>query len=209
MLSFYSWRPLGTLKRLLSLLTAPILLANQLLPICLASPEEAQALSGFDISAPLRAGQRAVNAFLLSIGIAQVSQFEALLEAPAALSMCAHAQSTKSMSLSCPLQVVVGMVIDQLSLRGVEIKGCSQTSRKILTTQKIPLGHGKLVDVTLAGTKYETMKTVVTQLINDPETGALVVAIGSSAQFNLSLLTPIVDAVAEAKRKGSAGICLP
>ena len=53
--------------------------------------------------------------------------------------------------------------------------------------------------MTLAGTNYDTMKAVVSQLIADPDTGALVVAIGSSAEFNPELaVTPIVDAVSEA-----------
>ncbi|EEX12163.1 CoA-binding domain protein [Citreicella sp. SE45] len=42
------------------------------------------------------------------------------------------------------------------------------------------------------------MKEVVSRLIADPETGALLVTIGSSAQFNPELaVTPIIDAEAE------------
>lgn len=43
------------------------------------------------------------------------------------------------------------------------------------------------------------MKAVVERLIRDPETGILVVTVGSSAQFNPELaVAPIVDAVREA-----------
>lgn len=165
----------------------------------LGKSEEGQALAVSHTGA-LTGGAEAVDAFLASLGIAQVSQFDALFEAPAVLQKASRIKGR-------PRRVTVlsttggggAMVIDQLSLRGVEIGACSDAARADLTAKDIPLGHGKLVDVTLAGAKYDTMKAVVTRLVNDPETGALVVAIGSSAQFSPELaVTPIVDAVAEA-----------
>ena len=134
------------------------------------------------------------------MGIAVVSQFEALFEAPAAL-LQRHRLSARPRHVTVVSTTGGGgaMAIDQLSLRGVEIAGCSATSRQLLSAKNLPLGSGKLVDVTLAGAQYDTMKAVVSQLINDPETGVLLVAIGSSAQFNPDLaVTPIIDAVAEA-----------
>ena len=176
----------------------------------LGKSDEGQALAVSHTGA-LTGGAEAINAFMNSIGIAQVNQFEALFESPAAL-------SKRSKMEHRPKKVTVlsttggggAMVIDQLSLRGVDIAGCSETSRQILTAKDIPLGHGKLVDVTLAGTNYDTMKAVVSQLIADPETGALVVAIGSSAQFNPELaVTPIVDAVAEANASAAPVFAFP
>lgn len=176
----------------------------------LGKSDEGQALAVSHTGA-LTGGVEAINAFMQSIGVAQVNQFDALLESPAAL-------GKRSKLKGRPNKVTVlsttggggAMVIDQLSLRGVEIAGCSDMSRKILTAKGIPLGHGKLVDVTLAGTKYDTMKAVVSQLIADPETGALVVAIGSSAQFNPELaVTPIVDAVAESDTTAAPVFAFP
>lgn len=160
--------------------------------------EEGQALAVSHTGA-LTGGAAAANAFLQSIGITQVNQFEALFEAPGALNYRSRIQGRhKHVTVVSTTGGGGAMAIDQLSLRNVTIAGCSAQSRKILTDQNIALGHGKLVDVTLAGAKYETMKAVVSQLIADPETGVLLVAIGSSAQFNPELaVTPIVDAVAE------------
>lgn len=161
--------------------------------------EEGQALSVSHTGA-LTGSTQAVAAFLKSIGIRQVEQFESLIDAPRALSRL-------KLSPTRPRKVTVlsttggggAMVVDQISARGPAIAGCSATTRAKLEAQKIPLGHGKLVDVTLAGTKYDTMKEVVSTLIADPQTGLLVVAIGSSAQFNPELsVKPIIDAVAEA-----------
>lgn len=164
----------------------------------LGKSDEGQALAVSHTGA-LTGGREATDAFLNSIGISLVSQFEALFEAPAALQKTARlAGRPKHVTVLSTTGGGGAMVIDQLSLRGVEIAACSPASREKLTAQDIPLGHGKLIDVTLAGTEYETMKAVVIQLINDPATGTLVVAIGSSAQFNPELaVTPIVEAVAE------------
>mgnify|MGYP001765275014 CR=1 FL=1 len=161
--------------------------------------EEGQALSVSHTGA-LTGSAQAVAAFLKSIGIRQVEQFESLIDAPRTLSRL-------KLSPTRPRTVTVlsttggggAMVVDQISARGAAIAGCSAAARAKLEAQKIPLGHGKLVDVTLAGTKYDTMKEVVSTLIADPQTGLLVVAIGSSAQFNPELsVKPIIDAVAEA-----------
>ena len=176
----------------------------------LGKSDEGQALAVSHTGA-LTGGAEAMCAFMNSIGIAQVNQFEALFESPAALSKrCKMKHRPKKVTVLSTTGGGGAMVIDQLSLRGVDIAGCSEASRQILTTKEIPLGHGKLVDVTLAGTKYDTMKAVVSQLIADPETGALVVAIGSSAQFNPELaVTPIVDAVAEANASAAPVFAFP
>ncbi len=164
----------------------------------LGKSDEGQALA-ISHTGALTGGAEAADAFLNSQGIAVVSQFDTLFEAPAALAKKARLDGRpRTVTVLSTTGGGGAMVIDQLSLRGVEIAACSPSSRKVLETQDIPLGHGKLVDVTLAGTKYETMKAVVSRLIADPETGTLVVAIGSSAQFDPELaVTPIVDAVAE------------
>lgn len=141
----------------------------------------------------------AVRAFLAQHSVAEVRQFDALFEAPALL-------MKKSQLGSRPRRATVvtttggggAMLVDQLSLRGVELTGLSPASKAFFTSQNIPSGSGKLVDVTLAGAQYDIMKKAITQLINDPETGIVVVAIGSSAQFNPELaVKPIIDAVAE------------
>jgi len=141
----------------------------------------------------------AVRAFLAQHSVAEVHQFDALFEAPALL-------MKKPRLGPRPRRATVvtttggggAMLVDQLSLRGVKLAGLSPASRTFFRSQNIPSGTGKLVDVTLAGAQYDIMKKAITQLINDPETGIVVVAIGSSAQFNPELaVKPIIDAVAE------------
>ncbi len=176
----------------------------------LGKSDEAQALAVSHTGA-LTGRQDAVDAYLTSVGIAQVSQFDALIEAPAALMKKSRLRGRpKSVTVVTTTGGGGAMAIDRLSLQGVEIAGCSSRARQILAGKGINLSHGKLVDVTLAGARYDTMKAVVTELINDPRTGALLVAIGSSAQFNPELaVTPVIDAVAESSNRAAPVFALP
>ncbi|MDC3293003.1 acetate--CoA ligase family protein [Alphaproteobacteria bacterium] len=141
----------------------------------------------------------AVRAFLAHHNISEVSQFDALFEAPALL---LKKPQLKSRPRRATIVTTTGgggaMLVDQLSIRGVNLAGLSPASKMFFNDQQIPCGSGKLVDVTLAGAQYDIMKKAITQLINDPETGIVVVAIGSSAQFNPELaVKPIIDAAKE------------
>lgn len=161
--------------------------------------EEGQSLSVSHTGA-MTGRTEASQAFLDSLGIARVGQFDAIFEAPAALR---RRDRLSGRPRSATVVTTTGgggaMVVDQLSLRGVEIAACGTAARETLIAKGIPLGHGKLVDVTLAGANYGAMRAVIETLISDPRTGALVVAIGSSASFNPELaVQPIIDAVAGA-----------
>jgi acyl-CoA synthetase (NDP forming) len=161
--------------------------------------DEGQALAVSHTGAMV-GGTQAREAFLRHIGIVQVDTLEALLETPAALTKARHAaRRPKRVTVVSTTGGGGAMVIDQLSFRGIEVAGASSATVDALADLNLPIGRGKLVDVTLAGARYEVMKRVIATLIADPETGVVVVAIGSSAQFNPELaVTPIIDAVHEA-----------
>ncbi|MBO6559461.1 MAG: acetate--CoA ligase family protein [Nisaea sp.] len=172
--------------------------------------EEGQALSVSHTGA-LTGSAEAVDALLRSIGIRKAEQLETLLEAPGAL---ARARLQPNRPKTATVIATTGgggaMVVDQLSARGVEIAGASAATKAHFAEHGIPSGHGKLVDVTLAGARYEVMKEAVSTLIRDPETGVLIVAIGSSAQFDPELaVKPIVDAVAAAPEGAAPVLAFP
>jgi len=172
--------------------------------------EEGQALSVSHTGA-LTGSADAVEALLRSLGIRKAEQLETLLEAPGAL---AKARLRPNRPKTATVIATTGgggaMVVDQLSARGVAIAGASAAAKAHFAERGIPSGHGKLVDVTLAGTRYEVMKEAVSTLIRDPETGILIVAIGSSAQFDPELaVKPIVDAVAEAPDDAAPVLAFP
>ncbi|MEL0042999.1 MAG: acetate--CoA ligase family protein, partial [Candidatus Puniceispirillum sp.] len=164
----------------------------------LGKSTEGQALSVSHTGA-LTGEAAAVGAFLRHHHIAEVSQLDALFEAPAL--MLQKARLANRPRVATVLTTTGGggaMLVDQLSLRGVALAGLGPGSTEFFRQNDIPFGSGKLVDVTLAGAQYDVMKAAITQLITDPTTGFLVVAIGSSAQFNPELaVKPIIDAVAE------------
>ncbi|MCZ4292230.1 acetate--CoA ligase family protein [Hoeflea alexandrii] len=172
--------------------------------------EEGQALSVSHTGA-LTGGRAALSAWLASVGIAEVENFETLLAAPTSLIRAGGlAGRPRTATVLSTTGGGGAMVLDQISLRKVPIAGCSLEARRLLEADYISLGHGKLVDVTLAGAKYETMRRVIDTLIHDPETGLLVIAIGSSARFNPELsVKPIVDAVQQARPGAAPVVAIP
>ena len=168
--------------------------------------DEGQALSVSHTGA-LTGSSEAVSAFLRAIGIREVEAFETLIEAPRVL---AAARLPEGRPRAVTVVSTTGgggaMVIDQIAARGIAIGSAGAAARSALSAEGIPLGHGKLIDVTLAGANYAAMRSVVSTLMADPATGLLLVAIGSSAQFDPELaVRPIVDAVAE-RRPGDAPV---
>jgi acyl-CoA synthetase (NDP forming) len=174
-------------------------LGKPVIAYMIGKSDEGRALSVSHTGA-LTGSAEAVGAYLRDIGIRQVETFETLIEAPSALARMKPATGwPKTVTVVSTTGGGGAMLVDQISARGLAIAGCSAGAREAFRAAGIPFGHGKLVDVTLAGTNYETMKKVVSTLLADPETGLLVIAIGSSAQFNPDLaVKPIIDALQEA-----------
>lgn len=158
--------------------------------------DEGQALAVSHTGA-LTGNRAALSAFLKDAHIAQAQTLQTLIEAPAALATCKpRTARPRAATVVSTTGGGGAMVLDRISAGGVPIAGLSDVSRAKLQGRGIPLGHGKLVDVTLAGAKYETMRDVVATLSNDPHIGLLVIVVGSSSQFNPELaVQPIVDAV--------------
>ena len=164
----------------------------------LGKSREGQALSVSHTGA-LTGEAEALRAFLRHNHIAEVSQLDALFEAPALLLQRGRLENRPATATVITTTGGGGaMMVDQLSLRGVTLAGPSADTAAYFAENNIPFGSGKLVDVTLAGAQYDIMKAAIARLITDPETGVLVVAIGSSAQFNPELaVKPIIDAIRE------------
>jgi acyl-CoA synthetase (NDP forming) len=156
-------------------------------------------------------GSHALEAFLKAHGVILVDGFEALAELSNALPL-------RRRLAGRPRQVTVvtttggggGMVYDRIGLKDVPLAPMSDAAHAAIAAVGTVIKPGPLVDVTLAGTKYDVMKAVMTGLTNDPNSGLIVAAIGSSAQFNPELaVKPIVDAVAEAGYDSSPVLAVP
>lgn len=148
----------------------------------------------------LAGSDAAADALLRDLGIARVNIFETLLEAPPLM----RGRGPKSAKPKVTMLTTTGgggaMVADQLGTYGIEVDGVDDTSRAALETQGIVIKPGRISDLTLTGTKYDTVRAIMDQLLAAPVTDILVSVIGSSAEFfPQQTVAPIVDAVKTAK----------
>lgn len=162
---------------------------------------EAQALAVSHTGA-LVGSDKAADAFFRDLGILRVDQFEALLELPALL----KGRSPDPARRSKPVAVVTttggggAMAVDRLGAAGIEVEGASDALRAhVKESVGLSLKPARLIDVTLAGARYEVMKTVLDGLLDSGDYAAVVAAIGSSAQFLPErAVQPIVDCAGHA-----------
>jgi acyl-CoA synthetase (NDP forming) len=138
----------------------------------------------------------AAGALLRDLGIARVNTFEALLEAPPLLRGRRPATARPSITMLTTTGGGAAMVADQLGTFGIDVQGVDEESRAKLKDKGIVIKPGRIADLTLTGTRYDTVRTIMDQLLVAPETEILVSVIGSSAEFlPQQTVAPIVDAV--------------
>jgi acyl-CoA synthetase (NDP forming) len=86
------------------------------------------------------------------------------------------------------------MAVDCLAAAGADLPGPSAETIGRLADVGVTAGHGALIDLTLAGTRYEVMKGALDVVLTAPEFDAVVAVPGSSARFHPELaVKPIVD----------------
>ncbi|MFC7738691.1 acetate--CoA ligase family protein [Roseomonas sp. GCM10028921] len=151
------------------------------------------------------------DAFFRDCGIARVDTLEGLLEAPALL----HRLPIRKAGARKPVVGVVtttgggaAMVVDQLGIRGVSVEGPGAATRARLAAAGIDPGHGRILDLTLAGVKSEVMGAALDALLGAPEYDLVVAVAGSSSRFQPEL---VVRPVSEAAKDGAhlASFCVP
>lgn len=138
----------------------------------------------------------AADAFFRDHGIVRVEQFEALFETAPLL--IGRAPETERQAKPVAVVTTTGgggaMVVDRLGASGIAVEGVTEDVRTKLAEHDISIRPGRLVDVTLAGAKYETMMTVLGTLLDSSAYAAVVAVIGSSAQFHPQLaVQSIID----------------
>lgn len=143
------------------------------------------------------------SALLASLGMARVSHFEALLEGQ----HLARATPLTGRPLLQPRVAVVSttggggaMMVDCLASYGAVPAPPSAETVRRLAEHGIDAGQGALVDLTLAGARYEVMKAALDVLTTAPEFDAVVAVPGSSARFHPDLaVKPIADSAGTAR----------
>jgi acetate---CoA ligase (ADP-forming) len=153
------------------------------------------------------------DAFLRGLGIARVGVLEALLEAPALARRMSLAAGAPVRAPRVGVVTTTGggaaMVVDQLGVRGVVVEPPSDATLARLAAANLPATPGRVLDVGLAGARYETMKQVLAILLDAPEFDLVVSVVGSSARFQPELaVRPVIEA-ARTTAKPLAAMLVP
>ncbi|MDZ4127100.1 MAG: acetate--CoA ligase family protein, partial [Hydrogenophaga sp.] len=145
------------------------------------------------------------DAFLKDCGIARVGVLDALLETQP---LARRVPLASLASLARPPRVGVvtttgggaAMAVDQLGLRGVIVQPPSSQTLARLKEAGIEAGAGRVVDLTLAGVRYEVMKRTLDVMLDAPEFDLVLATIGSSARFQPDLaVKSLIDSIGHAK----------
>ncbi|RTZ45840.1 CoA-binding protein [Candidimonas sp. SYP-B2681] len=143
------------------------------------------------------------DAFMKDMGIARVGVLEALLESfPLARRMPLAAQGPRPRRVGVVTTTGGGaaMAVDQLGIRDVIVEPASSQTLKRLSDAGIVVAPGRVLDLTLAGTKYEIMKKTLDIMLEAPEFDLVLAVVGSSARFQPHLaVRPIIDSANASK----------
>ena len=149
----------------------------------------------------LAGADEVADIFLAELGIARVESFEGLLEV---MPLLQHVPASGTGARKGRVGVVTttgggaAMAVDQMALRGVDVVPASDETRARLREKGIEPGEGRIIDLTLAGTRYDVMKATLDVLRTAPEFDLVLATAGSSARFNPELVVqPAVDAARE------------
>jgi acyl-CoA synthetase (NDP forming) len=142
-------------------------------------------------------------AFLADCGIARVFNFETLLESlPLLQRMPARSAAARSKRVGVVTTTGGGaaMVVDDLSMRGIDVVKPSDETFARLAAAGVRANHERITDLTLAGTRYDVMKAALDTMLSAPEFDLVVAVIGSSARFRPELaVKPAIDSAASSK----------
>ena len=143
------------------------------------------------------------EAFLADCGIARVETFEALIEGlPLVARVPARLRNARPPAVAVVTTTAGGAttVVDPLAARGITIAPPSAETYARLDAAGIAVARARIVDLTIAGARYEVMKGALDILLGAPEFDLVVAVVGSSARFHPELaLKPIIDCAGAAK----------
>ncbi|MDO8775356.1 MAG: acetate--CoA ligase family protein [Polaromonas sp.] len=135
---------------------------------------------------------KATSAFLRDIGIAELSNFEALLDAPA---LFRHGRGAGSrIGVMSTTGGGGALIVDNLGERHIDVVSPTPQMQANLACKGIEITDAPLVDLTLAGTNAATYGAVLSEFVQSPDIDAVVAVVGSSSQFRPErAVAPILD----------------
>jgi Acyl-CoA synthetase (NDP forming) len=143
------------------------------------------------------------DAFLKDCGIARVGTLDALLECfPLAkrLAPGEAGQRQRRVGVVTTTGGGAAMAVDQLGIRDVIVEPASEETLQRLAAAGVSVNPGRVLDLTMAGTRYDVMKKTLDVVLAAPEFDLILAVVGSSARFNPELaVKPIIDSTGSAK----------
>src|SRR6516165_3459052 len=140
--------------------------------------------------------------FLRSCGIARVDTLEGLIEGLPLLSRVPAAARGGRKRVGVVTTTAGGatMVVDPLASRGVTIEPASAATLARLAAAGIEVKPARVVDLTVAGARYPTMKAALDILTSAPEFDLVLAVIGSSARSQPeTTVRPVIDSAGAAR----------
>jgi acetate---CoA ligase (ADP-forming) len=143
------------------------------------------------------------DAFFRDLGLARVNVLEALLETyPLARRVALAPAGTPPRRVGVVTTTGGGaaMAVDQLGIRDVVVQPPSAETLQRLAAAGLPATPGRVLDLTLAGAKYEVMKGALDILLDAPEFDLILAVVGSSARYQPELaVQPIIDCASSSR----------
>jgi acyl-CoA synthetase (NDP forming) len=146
------------------------------------------------------------DAFLRDCGIARVETYEALLEGLPLLGRLplTSMHGTRGRSPRVGVLTTTGggaaMIVDQLGIRCITVERPSDETFARLKNAGVEVSQGRIVDLTMAGTRYTVMKSALDVMLSAPEFDLVIAVVGSSARFDPDVaVRPIIDSVSSNK----------
>jgi acyl-CoA synthetase (NDP forming) len=143
------------------------------------------------------------SAFLADCGIARVESLEALIEAlPLVRRTPIRGVGARPPRVAVLTTTAGGaiMVVDPLAMRDVEIAQPSAQTFARFAAASIDVTPARIVDLTIAGTRYDSYKGALDILTTAPEFDMVLAVVGSSARFHPEqAVRPIIDSASAAK----------
>jgi acetate---CoA ligase (ADP-forming) len=143
------------------------------------------------------------DAFLTACGIARVATLEGLIEGVLLLARVPAApRGTKRRNVGVVTTTAGGatMIVDPLASRGVNIQGASTATLARLATVGIEVKPARITDLTVAGARYDTMKSALDILLAALEFDFVLAVIGSSARhYPHETVRPLIEAAGSGK----------
>ena len=137
------------------------------------------------------------DVFLEACGIARVDTLEGLIEGALLLSRVPPAHARDSRANVGVVTTTAGgatMVVDPLARRGINIEAPSPATLAKFAAAGIEVKPARIIDLTIAGARYESMKAALEILVAAPEFDLVLAAIGSSARhYPQATVRPLIE----------------